>query len=277
MGLFGLKGAYGPVVLTFGLIIFSALIHISLDDALGPLMYNLPRTLAAEEELRKAGNHPWNAAQLEDWKDSYADAQRDAEQDGVGYDSDFDPSDPSDANVSHGEQNARSVSIPVEGADKALNLGVTTLSGLVRAKIQKSPIPSLIDKIDFWSFWITPDLNSPTNFITKPLLKFLHPEVFADYHVLRDTIPQELREIQVTYEDGVLKDAYSPPSVRMKSPRLWIPRDSAGVSRQEVAHSSKVIEMSDEGAWVDEKGRLTVELEGETERWVLRDWERVRF
>lgn len=277
VGLFGLKGAYGPVVLTFGLIIFSALIHVSLDDALGPLMFNLPRTLAAEEELRKAGNHPWNAAQLEDWKDVAADAQMDAEQNNAGYDSDFDPSDPTDANISHGEQNTRSVSIPIEGADQAFNLGATTLSGLMRAKIQKSPLPTFIDKIDFWSYWITPDLNARTNFITKPILKFLHPEVFADYHMLRDKIPQELREIQVTYDDGVLKDAYSPPSVRTKSPRLWIPRDKAGVSRQEVAHSSKVVEMSDEGAWVDEKGRLTVELEGETERWVLRDWERVRF
>ncbi len=79
------------------------------------------------------------------------------------------------------------------------------------------------------------------------------------------------------YEDGVLKDAYSPPSMRNKSPRLWIPRDAAGVSRQEVTHSNKVVEMSDEGAWIDEKGRLSLELEGETEKWVLRDWERVRF
>jgi hypothetical protein len=275
VGLFGLKGAYGPMVLTFGLIIFSALIHISLDDALSPLMFNLPRTLAAEEELRKAGNHPWNAAQLEDWHDKEEDMALDAEQNAHAfYDSDFDPSDPNDVTVSHGEQNLRSVSIPLEGADTALDLGKSTIKGLLRAKIQKSPIPSLIEKFDFWSYWITPD---PTN--TKPnfLLKFLHPEVFEDYHILRDKIPQVLRDIEVKYEDGVWKDAYCPPSVRTKSPRLWIPRDKAGVSKQEVAHSNKVIEMSDAGAWWDEKGRLTVDLDGETERWVLKDWERVRF
>jgi hypothetical protein len=95
--------------------------------------------------------------------------------------------------------------------------------------------------------------------------------------VLRESIPKELRETEVSYAEGVLKDAYSPPSVRDKSPRLWIPRDQAGISAQEVAHSGKVIEICDEGAWVDEKGCLVVDLEGETSRWVLRDWERVKF
>ena len=101
--------------------------------------------------------------------------------------------------------------------------------------------------------------------------------------MLRDLIPAELRELDpcAIYGDkeGVLKDAYSPPSIREKSPRLWIPRDLAGVSRQEVAHSSKVIEISDEGASLDESGRLGIDLEGETERWVCREGEggRVKF
>jgi hypothetical protein len=276
VGLFGLKGAYGPLVLTFGLIIFSALVHISLDDALSPLMYNLPRTLAAEEELRKAGNHPWNAERLEDWHDKAADdallaAEQAAE---AVYDSDFDPSDPNDINVSHGNQTSRSFSLPVEGADGAVKIGTSTLKGLLRSKIAQSPLPSLIQKIDFWTYWTSPDPNMP-----KPnfLIHFLHPEIFDDYHVLRDRIPDVLREIRVEYDEGVLKDAYAPPAVRNKSPRLWIPRDPAGVSRQEVEHSNKVIELRDEGAWIDEKGVLSVDLEGKVEKWVLRDWERVRF
>ncbi len=275
VGLFGLKGAYGPLVLTFGLIIFSSLINICLNDALSPLLYNLPRTLAAEEVLRRAGNHPWSAAQLEDWRDKDDDIP-DPEQVNTGYDSDFDPSDPSGANISHGEQNSRGV--PIEGGDRALNLGVTTIRGLVRAQYEKSPIRGWITAVDFWSYWISPSASEkPANRLIKILIQFLHPEVFADYHILRDKIPPEIREVQVRYEDGVLKDAYSPPSMRNKSPRLWIPRDAAGVSRQEVTHSNKVVEMSDEGAWIDEKGRLSLELEGETEKWVLRDWERVRF
>jgi hypothetical protein len=144
---------------------------------------------------------------------------------------------------------------------------------MIRQKINATPIPGLLSQFDFWTYWITPDPSLDPNFV----LRWLHPEVFESYHVLRDSIPKDLREMEVSYSEGVLKDAYSPPSVRDKSPRLWIPRDQAGVSRQEVAHSGKVIEVSDEGAWVDEKGNLVVDLEGETSIWVLRDWERVKF
>lgn len=80
-----------------------------------------------------------------------------------------------------------------------------------------------------------------------------------------------------TYEESVLRDAYSPPSMRKRSPRIWLPRDAAGVSRQEVAHTAKVVEVTDEGAWLDAKGGVSVDFEGETSRWVLRDWERVKF
>jgi calcium permeable stress-gated cation channel len=278
LGLFGLKGAYGPVVMTFGLIIFTSLIHISLNDALSPLLYNLPRTLAAEEELRKLGNDPFLALNLTDAHDSQAlDTEDCAEQ---GYDSDFDPSDPMDLVVDHGEQQSRSgIEIPVEGADKALSLSTRTLSSLIKKKVNKTPIPVFLAAIDFWSAWITPDPNQNPNFI----MRWLHPEVFESYHILRDEMPRELRELDpnASYEgsDIVLKDAYAPPSIREKSPRLWIPRDPAGVSRQEVAHSSRVIEISDEGASLDEKGRLGVDLEGETERWVMREGEgaRVKF
>ncbi|KAM3081742.1 hypothetical protein ACMFMG_005188 [Clarireedia jacksonii] len=52
IGLFGLRSAFGPLVLMFGLTIFTALVHISINEALGPLLWNLPRTLAVEELYR---------------------------------------------------------------------------------------------------------------------------------------------------------------------------------------------------------------------------------
>jgi hypothetical protein len=41
------------------------------------------------------------------------------------------------------------------------------------------------------------------------------------------------------------------------APRLWLPRDEARVSRQEVAHSAGSLGASDEGCWLVEnkKGR----------------------
>lgn len=274
IGLFGLKGAYGPLILMFGLVIFSALFHISLNDALSPLLYNLPRTLAAEEELLKAGNHPLAAENLEDFHDNDLEINFDPD---VGYNSDFDPSDPTE--TSHGEQASRGPTIPIEGGDQALKLTTGTLKTLLRQKYTSSPIPSFIQKIDFWSAWLSPipDPNKKPNFI----LKFLHPAIFCDYHVLRSSIPAELYHLPGVheYDEKVLKDAFSPPSMRKRSPRLWIPSDAAaaGVSTQEVAHSRKVVEISDVGAWIDEKGRLSVDLEGETARWVLNDYQEIRF
>ncbi|TVY36676.1 Phosphate metabolism protein [Lachnellula occidentalis] len=267
IGLFGVKGAYGPLIMMFGLIIFTTLIHISLNEALGPLLYNLPRTVAAEEALRKSGNSIFNAANLDDMHDAI-DVQ-DSELQHTGYDSDFDPSNPTDT-VNHGNQASRGAG--VEGVDAAMKLGTTTATSFAWKKFETSPIPGLIAMFDFWTPWISPDPNTKPNF----LLKFLHPEIFADYHILRQQISDDAVP-GFAYEDSVLRDAYSPPSMRKRSPRIWLPRDVAGISRQEVAHSAKVVEVTDEGAWLNEKGGVNVDLEGETSRWVLRDYERVKF
>ena len=257
----------------FGLVIFTALIHFSLSDSLSPLLYNLPRTLAAEEELRKAGNHPDNAENLEDKNDD-ADIE-DAETATAGdvYDSDFDPGNPT-SDVVHGEQQSRG-GIPVEGADRALRITTTSLKSQIRSQFYNSPIPKFIAAVDFWTYWITPDPNIKPSF----LLKFLHPEVFADYHILRDQMLLDTKDFpQIVYPDGAVKDAFYPDAVRRKAPRLWIPRDAAGVSAQEVAHSGKMVEITDEGAWIDEKNCLVSDDHTpEVGAWVLREKERVIY
>ena len=257
----------------FGLIIFTALIHVSLSDALSPLLYNLPRTLAAEEELRKAGNRADNAENLEDKNDGPDIEDAETAAAGDGYDSDFDPGDPANE-VSHGEQQSRN-GIPVEGADRALNLTSTTLKTKMRTKYYSSPLPKIIAAVDFWTYWFTPDPNIKPNF----LLKFLHPEIFADYHILRDQMILDTKNFpEIVYPDGAVKDAFYPDAVRRKAPRLWIPRDTAGVSTQEVAHSGKVVEITDEGAWIDEKNCLiSDEHTPEVGAWVLREKERVIY
>lgn len=50
IGLFAIKGAIGPVILMVLFTIFTVLAHISLNDALDPVVSYLPRTLEAEEE-----------------------------------------------------------------------------------------------------------------------------------------------------------------------------------------------------------------------------------
>lgn len=52
------------------------------------------------------------------------------------------------------------------------------------------------------------------------------------------------------------RDAYYNPAITSKTPKLWIVRDEIGISREEVKKSSKVIEITDEGASFDEKGKI---------------------
>lgn len=316
IGLFGLKGAYGPLVVTFGLVIFTALIHVSLNQALSPLLFNLPRTLAVEEELRRLGNPGYLAEVLSDVNDplhnggsSEAGKLEDGEnQVDAGYDSDFDPSsssphtntnaDPTDPDLDHGAQTSRS--LKPEGTDRMLTLSHRTLLSLLKSQYHSSPLPALINYLDFWTYWIAPPPPTPEKPKANFLLTFLHPEIFADYHILRAQIPPEISSVDVTsqYTHEVLKDAYSPPAMRMRTPRIWIPRDGlgGGVTEQEVRHCNGVkvggrwkggdgkgdgrsgVECREEEAWVDERtGQVRCELEGDVESWTVERGERVRF
>ena len=85
-------------------------------------------------------------------------------------------------------------------------------------------------------------------------MKWLRPDKFHDYHTLRRLVPRSFAEIVYTPETE--RDAYYNPAVKSPTPLLWIPRDGAGVSRQEVKHTSRVIPITDEGAQFDEKNKV---------------------
>ncbi|WPH03077.1 Hypothetical protein R9X50_00595100 [Acrodontium crateriforme] len=51
--------------------------------------------------------------------------------------------------------------------------------------------------------------------------------------------------------------AYLPPAMTSKTPKLWIPKDSLGVSKEEVEHNTAAgISTTDEAAEIDENGKL---------------------
>ncbi|EEQ89006.1 hypothetical protein RJZ56_006968 [Blastomyces dermatitidis] len=85
--------------------------------------------------------------------------------------------------------------------------------------------------------------------------KFLRPDKYANYETLRKLVPKDFGDISYTLE--IEQNAYFHPSVGSQPPLLWIPRDAGGVSRQEVAHTSKVIAITDEDATIDEKNKIT--------------------
>jgi hypothetical protein len=96
------------------------------------------------------------------------------------------------------------------------------------------------------------------NFISK----FFAPHIYTDYATLRRLVPHNLVDPERLYEENVAENAYFPPAVTSETPLLWIPKDAGGVSRQEVAHSSKVIPITDEGCTMDEKNNLVWDAEG---------------
>lgn len=92
------------------------------------------------------------------------------------------------------------------------------------------------------------------------LSKFLKPWIYADYWTLRKLVPQA--DTLPTYDEATEQNAYWPPSATTPVPVLWIPEDIAGVSKQEVAETSRVIAITDEGSRLDEKNKLVWDTEG---------------
>jgi len=100
------------------------------------------------------------------------------------------------------------------------------------------------------------------------LSKFLNPGKYESYLELRKLIPvNDGPRIHYTPEQE--RDAYRHPAVTSAPETIWLPRDPAGVSRQEVRHTQMVNPASDVGAVVDEKGKLR----RETEETVPPGWE----
>ncbi|KAI8195564.1 hypothetical protein KHU50_010843 [Colletotrichum sp. SAR 10_65] len=92
--------------------------------------------------------------------------------------------------------------------------------------------------------------------------RFLKPWVFANYTHLRQLVPRDEASVDELYPGNIQDNAYYPPSVSSLPPLLWIPEDGAGVSKHEIAQTSKIIPITDEGCQLDEKNKLVWDSEG---------------
>ncbi|OAR05637.1 hypothetical protein LLEC1_05327 [Akanthomyces lecanii] len=88
------------------------------------------------------------------------------------------------------------------------------------------------------------------------LQRFLKPWIYSDYHVLQKLIPADDYDVNNEISAEAADQAYLPPAAYQQVPNLWIPEDIAGVSKQEIAETSKVIPISDAGCTIDEKNNL---------------------
>lgn len=53
IGIFATSVAIGPLVLMVAFLVFTVLFHLTINSAIDPLLYNLPRTLGVEAESKK--------------------------------------------------------------------------------------------------------------------------------------------------------------------------------------------------------------------------------
>ncbi|MCJ1250309.1 hypothetical protein MMC30_007535 [Trapelia coarctata] len=97
---------------------------------------------------------------------------------------------------------------------------------------------------------LPPPPHKKPNFIVK----WLFPTVYTDYFTLRRLVPRDFADIN--YAPEVERNAFYNPAVASPTPLLWIPRDEMGISSQEIAHTRRVIPVTDEGAYIDEKGNV---------------------
>ncbi|CDK29127.1 unnamed protein product [Kuraishia capsulata CBS 1993] len=87
------------------------------------------------------------------------------------------------------------------------------------------------------------------------LQRYLQPWKFYSFNQVRHYLPGSYWHIPESDPDAD-EYAYDYPDVSAKSPTVWIPRDPMGLSRVEIENLKGVIEVSDENAIFDNRGRV---------------------
>ncbi|SMQ54220.1 unnamed protein product [Zymoseptoria tritici ST99CH_3D7] len=90
-------------------------------------------------------------------------------------------------------------------------------------------------------------------------VKWLRPDIYTDYATMRRLVP---KEIGIRYTPQAEATAFYNPAITAEVPLLWIPRDALGVSRREVKETGKVVPITDEGASLDEEGKIVWDRDG---------------
>ncbi|KAH7305826.1 hypothetical protein B0I35DRAFT_443346 [Stachybotrys elegans] len=253
IGLFLLNGAFGPMILLALLLFTTALVHFTLGDAVAPLVQNLPQTLALEEDIREeeraaaaAAAEPVNHNESAGAANDYYDTEQ-----AFGDDNATDSDEEQDDST---EEHAVSGNRALEGSDD-IKLILTqwlksTAQTQVEREVKASGLTQTLNRLKFWSVKVT---GEPPNF----LVRWFHPEIYDDFVALRKMLPDQVEQPE---QNGIHRD-YLPTEMWLDKPTLWIPRDEARVSRQEVAHTKPSAPITDLGARLDEKGKVFVQLE----------------
>lgn len=84
--------------------------------------------------------------------------------------------------------------------------------------------------------------------------KWFHPNMYKDFAAMRRKVRRNVAAVDYTEEE--MRTAYFEPSVASPNPTLWIPRDKWGFSRHEVMETDPAIQITDEGAHLNENNKI---------------------
>ncbi len=271
IGLFALKSAFVPLLMMVVFLVFTGLVHISLNESVTPLLNGLPQTLALEKDIGMIA---------EDERPG-DDTTRQRPEPVGGLAADYynlsDDEDFPDDQTNHDLD----TDIQLRGIEGSSSLKYhvtewtkTALKNLIRSAVKpkrddtlkptasrppenESALTRILTQI---KISITPDASRKPNF----LLTFLHPEIYQDFRTLQPMVNPLPDNVKLPADYA--RRAYWAPEMWVPGPRLWIPRDEARVSRQEVAHSAASVGLaSDRGCWLVEgkRGKFRIECEFE--------------
>lgn len=106
--------------------------------------------------------------------------------------------------------------------------------------------------------------------IKGKIMRFLKPNIYASAAVLSHRVlSPHLAEPVRPYTKQERDVAYMNPALVDECPEIWLARDEYGFSRKEVNGIKQEVgdcgEVTDEGAWFDEKGKVVLDEEHVTE------------
>ncbi|KAI0593549.1 hypothetical protein F4775DRAFT_495333 [Biscogniauxia sp. FL1348] len=107
--------------------------------------------------------------------------------------------------------------------------------------------------------------------VVDPLARFFEPHVFASYEAMKKWIQDcdfyDAGDGPKAYSEEELRKAYLNPALTSPTPVVWLASDRMGASKSEVRENEHDgLKASDQGAWLDEKGRV---------KWSVEDIEKV--
>ncbi|ERS94871.1 uncharacterized protein SPSK_06903 [Sporothrix schenckii 1099-18] len=294
IGLFSIQSAVGPVILMIMFLVFTFLVHTSLNDAVSPLLYSLPRTLALDDQDLAAGHEDLRRQAEREAAEAAASSANSGGlnadyyniEEGYGEDNDSDDDLHAGPVTNRGIDGASELMGMVKdwGRDaikkrmktevKAMKTDITSFSvsryipwgktTIVRNDINNNRAdPNAASNSDAGPQGELGADGQPLSEKPKPnfFTRWLHPELFEDYTFLRKTLVRDEQEEPMAYPADYTFRGYWPPEMWKPIPKLWIPRDDACVSRQEVAHTRKVVPITDRGAWLTAKGNVVADLD----------------